>query len=269
MRFKGIIFDIDGVLYKGHTPIEGAPRALSALRNMGLKLFFLTNNSTKTREENVKKFEGMGIRAEKEEIYCSAHETALYLKEKYKKGSALVIGGDGLSEELRRAGIKVSNKTNADFVVVGLDRNFNYNKLSDAMEAIKNGALFIATNADPTFPVEDRLLPGCGVMVAALSECTGKQPDVVIGKPNPYMLARIINESRLKRSELALVGDRLDIDIAAANKAGVYSVCVLTGITSRKDALSAKGEKKPKLILKSVKELGDFLNASNSVSHAL
>jgi len=259
MRFKGIIFDMDGVLYRGSTPIKGAPQALSSLRKMGIRLFFLTNNSTKTREDNARKLEGMGISAKAEEIYCSAHETAVYLKEKYGKGTAFVIGGNGLGEELRRAGIKISGKKDADFVVVGLDFGFTYKKLSDAMKAIENAALFIATNADPTFPVEDGLLPGSGAIVGALSACTGRKPDVVIGKPNAYMLARIIKESGMKRSELALVGDRLDIDVVAANRAGIYPICVLTGVTSRKEALGAKGEKKPKKIIPSVRDLPSLL----------
>ncbi|GAG05509.1 unnamed protein product, partial [marine sediment metagenome] len=177
----------------------------------------------------------------------------------YGKGSALVIGESGLREELRRAGIKISNKKSVDFVVVGLDFHFTYKKLSNAMDAIENGALFIAANMDPTLPVERGCLPGSGAIVSALSTCAGKKPDAVIGKPNTYILTRIMKRSGMKRKETALVGDRLDIDMAAANRAGVYPICVLTGVTSRKEALKARGENKPKKVISSIRDLPSLL----------
>jgi 4-nitrophenyl phosphatase len=262
MLFKAVVLDLDGVLYRGENPIPGAREAVSKLRSLGLKVYFLTNNSTKTRADYVQKLSRMGIPAKEREVYTSALAAAHFLKERYKKGVAFVIGERGLKSELKASGFRIARSANEkiDFVVVGLDRSLTYEKLAHAQRAIREqNALFLATNADPTLPVEKGELPGSAAMVSAVSACTGRKPAFTFGKPNTFLLECILADAGCTPSELLVIGDRLATDIAVANKIGAYSVLVLTGATSKSQARNAKGILKPKKIINSIAEIGKVL----------
>jgi len=257
--FKAIVFDLDGVLFRGRKALPHAAETVARLRKLGLKVFFFTNNATKTRMQYARKLNKLGIGAHVSEIYTSANGTAIYMREKGWKGKALVIGEYGLRKELSAAGFKVVNAPPAEFVVVGLDRKFTYKKLANALLALKRGARFIVTNSNPTLPLEDRIAPGSAAMVEALAACAKQRPEVIVGKPNTYILKKIAQKAGAQPSQLAIVGDSLENDIALANRFGALSVLVLTGVTKEKDARRAKGENKPKLIIKNLSELSRVL----------
>jgi len=149
---------------------------------------------------------------------------------------------------LRLAGFSLSENEPVDFVVVGLDRGFDYQKLLKAQRAILSGAEFLATNPDPTFPTEEGLIPGAGSIVAAVERATGRRPKV-IGKPEPFMLELALRLSGARREECVVVGDRLDTDILAGNRAGMITVLVLTGVTTEEEARRAEGELRPKFVI--------------------
>jgi len=259
---RGFIFDLDGVVYIDDTQIDGAAETLAYLRKKGITLRFLTNNASKSRMDYARKLGGMGIECSEEEVVTSSYGAVLYLKEKYKEGKCLVVGEEGFEEELSKQGFGVVSGREgekADFVMVGIDRNFNYAKLTTALRAVGNGARFIAANLNPSKPTEEGIVPGAGAMVAALEACSGVKPDVVIGKPNSILFDICIKSMKLRKEDIATVGDVLDIDIAGSNRLNLYTILVLSGITKRKDLKNLTAEMKPSLVLNSIADLRKLL----------
>ncbi len=256
--YSGLILDLDGVIWVGERPIAEALEAVKKLRTLGKKMLFVTNNSTRSRRDYEKRLRDLGLEVDINEIMNSGYATALLLKERYGGGRTYIVGEKGLVEELEGQGLQVISReecwdNGADFVVVGMDRGFNYWKIATAMRAIRQGALFIATNADKTFPSEKGLLPGAGTMVAAISTASGKKPDIIVGKPNAHIFEIALKKMNLRREEVLVIGDRIDTDIEGAYKAGIKSLLILTGVTSREEV--EKSEIKPNFILNSMKEL--------------
>ncbi len=260
MGYKAVVLDMDGVVWRGKTVIEGAAEAIERMKAMGADVFYLTNNSTKTRGSNVDKLAGMGIPAKEKDIYTSGLAAVRYLRENFGKGSVYVVGSDDLKRWFEAEGFGVREDENVDFAVVGLDRQISYERIGKAMNAIKeNGAKFIATNDDATFPMENGELPGAGVMVASVETAAGKKPDVVLGKPNTYLLEMIAKDCGCSPEEMIIVGDRLETDIACGNRFGANTACVLTGNATREMAENAEGESRPKKILESIREVPSLL----------
>jgi len=259
---KGFIFDLDGVVCIGKTPIDGVRETLAHIREIGGKVRFLTNNAANSREHYVRKLGGMGIRCERNEVITSSQGVAIYLKNRYRSGKCFVIGEEGFVGELRQKGFEVvegKEGERADFVAVGIDSGFTYEKLTIALRAVKNGARFIAANPDVSRPGEEGLDPGAGAMIAALEAACGVKPEVVIGKPNPMLFEIAVKGMGLRRNQVAVVGDRIDTDIVGGNRFNLYTILVLTGITKRADLKGLKGEEKPKLVLNSVADLKELL----------
>lgn len=243
------VFDLDGVLYRGADAVDGAAESLARLRARTTpypaQLYFLTNNSSQTRATYVDKLTNLGMPCTEEEIVTSASATAAYIAQHFgtEGKSALAVGGPGIVDELRRVGIRPvhSSEDEAeegtfDFVVAGLDRNFNYQTMHRAQQAIFRGGRFLATNRDGQFPVEGgRTIPGGGAMVAALEACTDITP-IVIGKPEVNGLQTILTTANVQAQEAVMIGDRLDTDVLCGNRLGVPTVLVLTGVTTREQA---------------------------------
>ncbi|MHA1297187.1 MAG: HAD-IIA family hydrolase [Promethearchaeota archaeon] len=225
---KLAIFDLDGVIYRGKELIPNADLALKELKNQGIKIAFNSNNSTETREMYVEKLKKFSIDANVSEIYTSAFIAAKIISQIKRNANIYVIGEIGLIEELKS---------------VGLDRNFHYDKLAFAQKCILQGkARFFATNTDSTLPVPGGLLPGAGVMVNALTTCTGKQPEQIFGKPEPIGIKIILKNFNVKPKNAIIFGDRLNTDILAGNRASIKTALVLTGVTSREDLSNLKNE---------------------------
>lgn len=269
-RFDTFVFDLDGVVYRGNQPLPHAIEVLNLLQSAGRQVFFLTNNSGATRQQYAEKLQSMGVEAHPEQFITSAWATALYLQRTLEQGARLfVVGEPGLKQELCAAGFEVVESVEPKIpaaVVVGIDRNFNYERLAQAQYAILNGARFIATNADATYPAEDRLLPGAGTMVAAIATATGHKPRI-IGKPNPQILQPYIERGQIRPEQTLLVGDRLDTDIALANLLHLPCALVLTGVSTREDVACAPLDQLPQWVLNS---LGDLLGdaADNLFVHS-
>lgn len=259
------VFDLDGVLYLGDTPIPEATDAVTRLRDAGRQVYFLTNNSGKTRADYREKLRVVnGLDVPESSIFTSAYATALYLKERGAAGKTVfVIGEPGLAAELRGTGglIAVTDSDGADYaaidyVVIGIDRKFTYDKLRFAHAAITRGhAQFIATNRDATFPMEDGEIPGGGSLVAALATATGREP-VTIGKPETHAYEAILHAAGATAPESVMVGDRLDTDIQVGRRAGARTVLVLTGVTSAVQAENAPPEQRPDLVIGDLRGIG-------------
>lgn len=270
-RFEAFVFDLDGVVYRGTLPLPHAIEVLNLLHATGRQVFFLTNNSGATRQQYAAKLQAMGYpHARPEQFITSGWATALYLKRAFEAGTPLfVVGEPGLKQELTEAGFTVLEGIQSEppaAVVVGIDRAFSYERLAQAQHAILNGAHFIATNTDATYPAEDRLLPGAGAMVAAIETATGRKP-IVIGKPNPQILMPFIERGWLQPERTLLIGDRLDTDIALANRLHIPCALVLTGVSTREDIEAAPLDQLPQWVLSDLSELlGDAVE--NLLIHA-
>lgn len=232
------IFDLDGVVYRGNTLIPNADKVINELKDLSIKVVYNSNNSTATRKTYVERLKNLNIKSEITDFYTSASITSAEITKIKEKANIYVIGEIGLRQELKSLGHNIeTNPTDykdIDFVIVGLDRDFKYDKLAIAQRCILEGnAQFYATNTDSTLPVAGGFKPGAGVMVNALITCTGREPIRIFGKPEPFGIELILNDNNVPPEQTCIFGDRLNTDILAGNRAGIISVAVLTGVTTR------------------------------------
>ena len=252
------LLDMDGVLYIGDTPIEGAAKTVAYLKSKGKKIIFMTNNSANTRRAYVQKLARMSIAVQISDILTSGYVTMLYLRERVPRARVYVVGESGLKKEMMNGGFKVLTDRRveeADFVVVGLDRTLSYKKLTAGVRALLAGAEMIATNMDTIYPTEGGISPGAAATVGALSASSCKQPKVVIGKPSPFMIRLALSIVGSRPSDAAIVGDKLSTDILAGTRFGLKTILVLSGVTSKYDIKKIKAEKMPDLVVPSIKSL--------------
>ncbi|MEZ4523373.1 MAG: HAD-IIA family hydrolase [Thermomicrobiales bacterium] len=229
------IIDMDGVLYRGSQAIPEARPFLEALDARGIPYMMATNNATQTPANYVAKLEGMGIHLRNEQIFTSALATGDYLRATYERGTTVyVVGMSALREAVYGDGYFEEAGTDADLVVSGADFELQYETLRIACLAIRNGADYVATNADVTFPTPEGLVPGSGAIVAALVASGDKEP-VVVGKPSPVMVERSLSQLGTEAERTVMLGDRLDTDILAGQRAGTRTVLVTTGISTVED----------------------------------
>lgn len=227
--------DCDGVIWKGNQAITGAQSVLEKLEESGFKVGFVTNNSSLSRQGFKRKFETLGFTPDNYTIINSSYGTAIHLLEKgYKR--IFMIGEQGLREELELQGIYATQEYEPQLqgVCIGWDRQLTWRKLADAMRVIlKDNGFFIGTNPDNSFPLEDdTLVPGTGAGIAALSNACGREPDLIIGKPNRFLIDITLSEMKcFDPSEALYIGDRLSTDILAGINAGIDTVLVKTGIS--------------------------------------
>lgn len=232
-KYRNLIIDMDGVLYRGNKPLPGSGDFISFWRARGGKVAFFSNNSTLTKSQYVEKLKNMGIPAQEEEIIHSALITGYCLQQEIGTGKVYLIGEAGIREELVKRGFQIEDDPSdykVESVVVGMDRSFTFKKMSNALRCILNGAFFFGTNPDTTFPSEDGLLPGCGAILASIQACSQVNPRI-FGKPNPESLKVLLEFTGFNPGETILVGDRLDTDIKLGQDFSLFSVLVLTGIT--------------------------------------
>lgn len=269
------IFDCDGVIWKGDSLIDRVPEVLAKLRALGKRIFFVTNNSTKSRKGYKKKFDELGLDVDPSEIFSSSFAAAAYLEQTNFAATGkkvYVIGEVGIEEELAMIGVPFvggpadSEKapdmkpggtleidSTVGAVVVGFDRNINYYKIQYAQLAInENGAEFIATNLDAVTHLTDaQEWAGNGSMVGAIKGCTGKEPTLV-GKPSPLMIDYMEKKFGLDRSRIVMVGDRLDTDILFGADNGLKTCLTLSGVTSESKLLSPENSIKPDFYVDSI-----------------
>lgn len=233
-QLRSVIIDMDGVLYRGSTPILGAASFLGFLRESGIPFLLLTNNSTLTAEQYAAKLALMGVQVEADCILTSAEATARYLAGIAPPGTEVfAIGEDGVETELTARGFVLRDDTKVAYVVVGFDRHFTYRKMATACLAIRAGARFIGTNPDKTYPSELGQMPGNGAALAAIEAGTDTAP-LVIGKPQPAIFNLALRKLGAEAATSAVVGDRLDTDILGGQRVGLASILVLSGVTSPK-----------------------------------
>ncbi len=240
-----VALDLDGVVYRGGLVLPGAVKALRDVLSRGLDLRYVSNNSTAHRRTVSERLAKMGVPAGESRVLTSGYVTGRWLRARLSEGApVMVVGEDGLIAELREAGLDAfhaSGEAAGDAahgvtgkvpkaVVVGMDRAFTFGSLAAAQKAIMDGALFVATNRDATFPTPDGLVPGSGAIVAAVATAAQTEP-VLIGKPSTALAKALEEASGVSPADTVFVGDRVSTDIVMGHEAGMVTVLVLTGVS--------------------------------------
>jgi len=258
-QIRNLIFDMDGVLWHGESAMPGLAALFDTLRRLDMGFVLATNNATKTAEQYMDKLANMGVSIPAEKIVTSAETTAKYLAERYPQGTAVyVIGTSSLHEILQSYGFnivepnQVEEGQSAQLVVVGYDPGVVYKELAMGSLLVHQGARFMGTNPDRTLPSEIGPLPGAGSLLAFISAATGVEPTIV-GKPGPALFEEAVRRLGSSKDDTAMVGDRLSTDIAGAQAAGLSTILLLSGASSKKDIIDSGI--KPEFVFSDIGEL--------------
>ena len=258
----GFIFDVDGCVARGNHALPGVPETLAELRARGLRCAFLTNENMRTRAQVVEKLNGLGIPASSDDVVTAAVIAAEVTQALHPGRRVLAIGAAGLLEALHDRGVALVERqqaAEAEVVVMGKDPDFNQKTLELVCQAIWNGADFIVTNLDPKVPSATGFIPATGPMIKAVAYATGKEP-LVCGKPSRWAGEMAVRALGLRPEESAVVGDQLEQDIRMGKEAGLFSVLVLTGATTRDGVAAAPEALRPDLVLADVNALPAWLD---------
>jgi NagD protein len=228
------LMDMDGVLVHEEHAIPGADRFLARLGETDTPFLVLTNNSIYTRRDLAARLAASGLDVPEEAIWTSALATARFLEEQRPGGSAYVIGEAGLTTALHTAGYTLTDRE-PDYVILGETRTYSFERITRAIRLVANGARFIATNPDATGPTPDGPLPATGSVAALITRATGVEP-YYVGKPNPLMMRSALNAIDAHSETTAMIGDRMDTDVISGLEAGLQTILVLTGLTTRAEA---------------------------------
>lgn len=230
-KYKGYLIDLDGTMYRGSEKIEAAGRFVLRLKEASIPYLFVTNNSSRKPEQVAEKLVSLGVPAEPAQVFTTSMATANYIAEQKADASYYVIGEEGIQAALQQKGLEYK-EDKPDYVVIGIDRSINYEKLAKGALAIRAGATFISTNGDNVIPTERGLLPGNGSLTSVLTVATGVKP-IFIGKPEPIIVNQALEAIGLTKDETLMVGDNYETDIMAGINAGMDTLIVHTGVTSR------------------------------------
>jgi NagD protein len=228
------LMDMDGVLVTEETAIPGAAEFIKALQAKGTPFLVLTNNSIYTRRDLAARLRSSGLEVPENSIWTSALATAGFLQDQRPDGTAFVIGETGLTTAMHQAGYTLTER-NPDYVVLGETRTYSFERITQAIRLVERGARFIATNPDPTGPSSDGPLPATGSVAALISHATGVAP-YFVGKPNPLMMRSALNAIDAHSESTAMIGDRMDTDMVAGLEAGLETILVLSGVSTRESA---------------------------------
>lgn len=258
-EIKLYLFDMDGTLYLGDRLYDFTPSLLEAIRKNGGKYMFMTNNSSKSVFDYIKKLDRLGIKAEYEDFITSSQATSYYLEKHHKNARLYVCGTESLKEELRRGGFTVTeNLDEVDVIVMGFDTELTFKKLHDVsyMLLTRENIPYIATNPDYVCPTEFGSVPDCGSVCDMLYNVSKRRP-LFIGKPEPLMPLLAMEKTGYTKEQTAVIGDRIYTDIKSGLNAGTLTILVLSGETTR-EILDTSPEK-PHIVMESAKEILDII----------
>ena len=252
------LFDMDGTLYLGNRLYDFTVQLLETIKKKGKRYVFVTNNSSKSVEDYVKKLALLGIAANRDDFLTSSQATAYYLNKNHKGARLYVCGTESLKAELKSDGFQVTEVLeDVDVIVMGNDTELTFKKLEDVCKLLLSRELpYIATNPDYVCPTEFGSVPDCGSICDMIYNSTGKRP-LVIGKPQALMPQLAMEKYNVKSNETAVVGDRIYTDVKSGLNAGAVSVLVMSGETTE-DILKASTDK-PDIVLKDAGEILKYL----------
>ena len=252
---KIFLFDIEGVIYRGRGTLEPIPSAteyINHLRADGKEVRFISNATIKNREMVFETLKELGVNVNLEEIFMVGALTAEYIRQNYGRCKCFVIGSDVFKSDLEKVGIEITDSEDCDCVVVAYEK-VSYDKLNTATRALLRGADLIAAHMDRVTSSSSGVIMSSGCFVEALEYAANKKAVVSIGKPSAYFFKRVLDN--FPPSEAVMIGDYIDGDIIGANRNGLFSVLVLTGVSTREEAEKARGECKPRIMVNTLEEL--------------
>lgn len=260
---RGLLFDLDGVMWRGEQPVPGAAESIAKLKEAGLGVRFVSNNSAFDREGILNQLRRFDIDAELDEVYVVTHVLAKEIARRENRATVYLIGAEGLRKELHQHGLRVIDEPEeidylTDYVVAGNDPELSMQKLTRALRCLHKGARYAVPNLDIVYPVEDGYLPGSGVVAAAVQAMAGREPDIMIAKPKPDLLLKAVESMGLTPGDCLMVGDSLKTDIPAAAAVGMPSLLVLTGGVTQADI--AQAEVAPTFVTDSVADLPGMID---------
>ena len=251
---EGYLLDLDGTVYLGESLIEGAGCAIEKLRARGRKIAFLTNKPLHSRGNYAEKLTNLGVPASEDDVVTSSYVLARYLAENSPGARVFAIAEEPLLVELRDAGLVLTDvPEEIEYVVAAFDRTFDYRKLDIGFQALRRGAHFIATNPDRTCPVENGEIPDAAAVIAALEATSQKEVETVVGKPSTHMTQAGLGRLGVPAERAAIIGDRLETDVAMGLNGGIVAILTLSGVTTR-DILNGS-RIKPDYVIESLAEL--------------
>jgi HAD superfamily hydrolase (TIGR01450 family) len=249
---KKIVFlDMDGTIYLGEKLIQGTERFLSSLKKNGIKYYYLSNNSSRSKSDYVSKLDHLGIPSNTEEIILSTDGVIDFLNGK-KIDKTYVVGTQSMKDMFTQAGIEVESQ-NPTYVILGFDTELNYKKIKTAALFLQKDIPMLATHKDLVCPTQDGPIPDVGALLALFEKATGKMPVKVFGKPNKEMLGSIIKRHKATADELVIIGDRIYTDMEMANNIGCDFILVLSGETQKEDVARLKIQ--PALVVDNIGQL--------------
>jgi 4-nitrophenyl phosphatase len=255
-NIKALILDMDGVIWRADSPIGDLPSIFKRVGERGLKFVFATNNSTRTSEQYVAVLKELGVEAEPWQVVTSSQGVAHAVAQTFPgRTKVFMIGEDGIRMALEERGfelLSVEEAPQAQVVVMGIDREINFQKVVEATLLVRKGIPFYATNTDSTFPTPRGEIPGSGAWISVVTTATGVQP-IIAGKPFPFLMELSLEKLGTRKEETLVVGDRLETDIAAGQAVGCPTALVLSGVSTKEQA--KLWEPQPTIIAESLAEL--------------
>ena len=255
---RAFLLDMDGTFFLGESLLPGALELLEVLNQRGLPFSFLTNNTSRGKQDYARKLQALGVREEDARIYTAGDASIAYLRKHYPGKKVFLLGTASLEESFRQGGIEL-NEAEPDVAVIGYDTSLTYDRLSAFCRFVRQGLPYVATHPDVNCPTAEGPVPDIGAMMSLVEASTGRKADVVIGKPNPGIVDALAEQWGLAKGTLVMVGDRLYTDIALGETAGVRTVLVLTGETTRADLENSCFQ--PDLVCEGLPELIGLLSS--------
>jgi len=254
-KVKCFLLDMDGTFYLGKRLLPGALEFMDYLKTKAIDYLFLTNNSSKDAGLYAQKIRQMGFDVHEDRIFTSGEATTIYLKKKMPNARVYLVGTPSLEKEFENSGFQLVQDA-PDAVVLGFDTTLTYEKIWKICDFVRSGKPYIATHPDFNCPTEEGYMPDIGSFIALIEASTGRKPDVVVGKPEEYIVHAVEEKTGLNPAQIAMVGDRLYTDIALG-KVGITTILVLSGETNKEDLNKSKF--KPDFVFRDLKELVDFI----------
>jgi 4-nitrophenyl phosphatase len=255
-QVRCFLLDMDGTFYLGEQLLDGALRFIDVLRQQGCEFLFLTNNSSKDSQQYSEKITRLGLSISREKVLTSGEATAMHLQRQKPRARVCVIGTSALENEFRERGFDLTDE-NPDFVVLGFDTTLTYNKLWKLCDLVRVGTPYLATHPDYNCPTENGFMPDIGATIAFVKASTGREPDLILGKPNSLFVEKAAERVGVRVSEMCMIGDRLYTDIALGATAGIPTILVLSGETHRDDIPQSPHQ--PSYIFQNLGEVANYL----------
>jgi 4-nitrophenyl phosphatase len=260
-QVRCFLLDMDGTFYLGEQLLDGALNFIEVLSRQGCEYLFLTNNSSKDSHQYVEKITRLGLPIAPEKVLTSGEATAMHIQRQTPGARVYVVGTPALENEFSGRGFELTHEM-TDFAVLGFDTTLTYDKLWKLCDLVRAGVPYIATHPDYNCPTETGFMPDIGAMIAFVKASTGREPDLVVGKPNPLFLEKAAERTGIPVSAMCMIGDRLYTDIALGATAGIPTILVLSGETRQEDVPSSPYQ--PTYIFEHLGDVAKYLMGSDN-----